>query len=62
MLRFMQRYQKKKSFFSDRPVYGYDEFIKRNEKGEALVQETSAISDKLSAAHSEIMTLKSECS
>lgn len=61
MLRFMQRYQKKKSFFSDRLVYDFDVFIKKNETGETLVEQTTAISDQLSAAHAEIATLKSEC-
>ena len=59
MLRMMQRYGKKKSFFEDRPEIDYQTFVTFSEKGEQLAQEAGVISDSLNAAMAEIAVLRS---
>ncbi|MEG0495493.1 MAG: V-type ATP synthase subunit I, partial [Eubacterium sp.] len=61
MLRFMKQFQKKKSFFEDRPTVDFETFVNENKKGCELIEKTEVLSEKLMTANAEIGTLKTEC-
>ncbi|MDO4289443.1 MAG: V-type ATP synthase subunit I [Eubacterium sp.] len=61
MLRLMQRYGKKKSFFEERPEIDYQRFVTFSAQGEKLAAQASDIADALNAATAEIAALRSSC-
>ncbi len=60
MLRLLNAYSKKPSFFQEKPRTSYERFLEKNKQGRDLVKELEAVSLKISELENKISTLENQ--